>query len=37
MCRALTAALVGHRLEPNTMDFEELLKHYGKEKNQLEV
>lgn len=37
MCRALTAALVGHCLEPNTMDFEELLKHYGKEKNQLEV
>jgi hypothetical protein len=28
MCRALTAALVGRALEPNTMSFEELLEHY---------
>ena len=31
MCRALTSALVGRCLEPNTMGFEELLEHYGKE------
>jgi len=29
MCRALTSALVGKCLEPNTMSFEDLLKHYG--------
>ena len=29
MCRALTSALVGKCLEPNTMDFDELLDHYG--------
>ena len=29
MCRALTAALVGKCLEPNTMSFEELLKEYA--------
>lgn len=29
MCRALTWALVGTRLEPNTMDFDDLLKTYG--------
>jgi hypothetical protein len=28
MCRALTSALVGKCLEPNTMTFEELLEHY---------
>lgn len=28
MCRALTRALIGKRLEPNTMTFEELLKKY---------
>jgi hypothetical protein len=28
MCRALTAALVGERLEPNTMSFDELLEHW---------
>jgi hypothetical protein len=28
MCRALTSALVGQCLEPNTMTFEELLEHY---------
>lgn len=28
MCRALTSALVGKCLEPNTMSFEELLEHY---------
>lgn len=28
MCRALTKALVGRCLEPNTMTFEELLVHY---------
>jgi hypothetical protein len=28
MCRALTSALVGQCLEPNTMSFEELLVHY---------
>jgi hypothetical protein len=28
MCRALTAALLGRCLEPNTMSFEELLQHY---------
>jgi hypothetical protein len=32
MCRALTAALVGTSLEPNTMNFDELLIHYGAEK-----
>jgi hypothetical protein len=32
MCRALTSALVGECLEPNTMTFEELLEHYGKRK-----
>ena len=31
MCRALTATLVGKCLEPNTMGFEELLKHYAPE------
>jgi hypothetical protein len=30
MCRALTKALIGKTLEPNTMSFEELLEHYGK-------
>lgn len=30
MCRALTAALVGRCLEPNTMSFEELLVQYGR-------
>ena len=30
MCRALTSALVGQCLEPNTMSFEELLVHYAK-------
>lgn len=29
MCRALTWALVGARLEPNTMDFDDLLETYG--------
>jgi hypothetical protein len=29
MCRALTTALVGKCLEPNTMSFEKLLAHYG--------
>jgi hypothetical protein len=29
MARALTSALVGKCLEPNTMTFEELLMHYG--------
>jgi len=29
MCRALTAALVGKCLEPNTMTFEELLEQYA--------
>lgn len=29
MCRALTWALVGKRLEPNTMDFDDLLATYG--------
>jgi hypothetical protein len=29
MCRALTSALVGQCLEPNTMSFEELLENYG--------
>jgi hypothetical protein len=29
MCRALTSALVGKCLEPNTMSFEELLEAYG--------
>jgi hypothetical protein len=29
MCRALTSALVGRSLEPNTMSFEELLVHYS--------
>lgn len=28
MCRALTKALVGKSLEPNTMNFEELLEQY---------
>jgi hypothetical protein len=28
MARALTSALVGQCLEPNTMSFEELLEHY---------
>jgi hypothetical protein len=28
MCRALTSALIGKCLEPNTMSFEELLEHY---------
>jgi hypothetical protein len=28
MCRALTSALVGRCREPNTMTFEELLRHY---------
>jgi hypothetical protein len=28
MCRALTKALLGRCLEPNTMSFEELLVHY---------
>ncbi|THD53287.1 MAG: hypothetical protein E8A46_11425 [Bradyrhizobium sp.] len=28
MCRALTSALVGRCLEPNTMSFEELLERY---------
>jgi hypothetical protein len=28
MCRALTSALLGKCLEPDTMSFEELLKHY---------
>jgi hypothetical protein len=31
MCRALTKALVGRCLEPNTMSFEELLEHYQPE------
>lgn len=31
MCRALTQALVGKCLEPNTMSFEELLEHYRPE------
>lgn len=31
MCRALTSALVGRCLEPNTMRFEELLEHYGED------
>ena len=31
MCRALTATLVSKCLEPNTMGFEELLKHYAPE------
>jgi hypothetical protein len=31
MCRALTSALVGRCLEANTMSFEELLIHYGRE------
>jgi hypothetical protein len=30
MCRALTSALVGTCLEPNTMSFEELLQHYAR-------
>jgi hypothetical protein len=30
MCRALTSALVGECLEPNTMSFEELLQHHGR-------
>ena len=30
MCRALTKALIGRSLEPNTMSFEELLEHYGR-------
>jgi hypothetical protein len=30
MCRALTSALVGQCLEPNTMSFESLLEHYGR-------
>ncbi|MBR0854337.1 hypothetical protein [Bradyrhizobium liaoningense] len=29
MCRALTSAILGKCLEPNTMSFEELLEHYG--------
>src|SRR5262249_58745531 len=29
MCRALTKALVGKSLEPNTMGFEDLLAHYA--------
>ena len=29
MCRALTWAMVGRCLEPNTMTFEELIEHYG--------
>jgi hypothetical protein len=29
MCRALTAALLGHSYEFNTMSFEELLVHYA--------
>jgi hypothetical protein len=29
LCRALTSALVGRCLEPNTMSFEELLVTYG--------
>jgi hypothetical protein len=29
MCRALTKALVGESLEPNTMSFDELLVEYG--------
>jgi hypothetical protein len=28
MCRALTAALIGQCLEPNTMSFEDLLRTY---------
>jgi len=31
MCRALTSALVGRCLEPNTMTFEELLRRYRRE------
>jgi hypothetical protein len=31
MCRALTKALIGRRLEPNTMSFEELLVQYRAE------
>lgn len=30
MCRALTSAIVGKCLEPNTMSFEELLEQYRK-------
>jgi hypothetical protein len=30
MCRAITKAFTGHSLEPNTMDFEELLVAYRK-------
>jgi hypothetical protein len=33
MCRALTKALVGRSLEPNTMSFEELLEHYPAKEN----
>jgi hypothetical protein len=32
MCRALTSALVGRCLEPNTMSFESLLERYSNEK-----
>jgi hypothetical protein len=36
MCRALTAALVGRCLEPNTMSFEELLVQYGSKRDEQE-
>ncbi|WP_338821545.1 hypothetical protein WDM22_24405 [Bradyrhizobium septentrionale] len=32
MCRALTKALVGKTLEPNTMTFDELLEQYGRDR-----
>lgn len=32
MCRALTSALLGKCLEPNTMSFEDLLRTYGPER-----
>jgi hypothetical protein len=34
MCRALTKALVGRSLEPNTMNFEDLLMHHASEVTQ---
>jgi hypothetical protein len=37
MCRALTSALVGKCLEPNTMSFEELLQHYANDTSSQDI